>query len=394
METKSASGVGVMERKEKRTMKRNLLASLIVIASLLVLSSGCQWLNDTTSPEPVETTEVIDLDSPTGGFTVLDEEPAFGEDELYEPMLNEIAVDDTTADCDSVKSLTRNRHALHFRLRALWGNLSLTYGDAVTAESEYCPLDWSGGMHIDGGAIVIERLIAFECDDSITRENLSTISWVSNTGPHVDGIQVSLVVPWGPADSTETYVEPKLTIETGPYSRTFTMEELKELNLIEPVDDCGNGISIASQVLPAFCPRGFLAGVWKNVPPDTIPPADTTDTEKIVLGKFRGIWISERGGPGGYLRGVFGKNSDGERVFFGKYIDMTGRFVGILKGYYGQSPVLAADTVNPYGFFQGVWINKDLMLAGRLKGHWISDEPGSGFFHGIWGADCTEEEDQ
>jgi hypothetical protein len=372
-------------------MKRNLLA-ISIIASLLVLASGCQWLNDTTSPEPVETAQVVDLDSPTGGFTFSDEEPAFGEDELYEPMLNEIAIDDTTADCDSVQYLARNRHALHFRLRALWGNLSLTYGETV--EAEYCQLDWSGGMHIDGGAIVIERLIAFECEDSITRENLSTISWVSHTEPHVDGIQVSIVIPWGPADSTEAYVEPKLTIETGPFSRTFTVEELMSLSLIEPVDDCGNGISINSQVLTAFCPHGFLAGVWKNVPPDTIPPADTTDTEKIVLGKFRGIWISERGGPGGYLRGVFGLNSDGEHVFFGKYIDMTGRFVGILRGDYGLSPVLTADTAYPYGFFKGIWINRDRMVAGRLKGHWISGEPGFGFFHGIWGADCTEEDYQ
>jgi hypothetical protein len=371
-------------------MMRNLLATCIV-CSLLVLVSGCQWLDNTTSPVTAESEQVIDLDSPTGGFTSTDEEPAFGEVELYEPMLNEVAVNDTTADCDEVQSLSRYRHAQHFRIRALWGNLALTYGDTVNAE--YCPLDWSGKMYVDGGVIIIERLIAFECDDSITRENLSTISWVSHTGPHIDGIQVSLVVPWGPADSTETYIEPKFTFETGPYSRTFTMEELMALSIIEPVDDCGNGITINSQILTAFCPYGFLAGGWKSVEPDTIFPQDTTDTEKIILGKYRGIWISERGTPGGYLKGIFGTNSDGERVFFGKYIDMTGRFKGILRGYYGPAPDVAVDSEHPYGFFQGTWINEDGLISGRLQGHWISDEPGFGFFHGIWGAICEEEVD-
>ena len=102
-------------------MMRNLLA--ITIASLLVLAGGCQWLDNGTAPESADNSQIIDLDSPTGGFTITDEEPAFGEPELYEPMFNEVAVDDTTCDNDQVKALFRHRHVKIFRMRSIWGHL-------------------------------------------------------------------------------------------------------------------------------------------------------------------------------------------------------------------------------------------------------------------------------
>ena len=361
-------------------MKRHLLA--ITIASLLVLAGGCQWLDNGTAPVSADREQIIDLDSPTGGFTITDEEPAFGEPELFEPMLNEVAVDDTTSDNDQVKELFRHRHVKIFRMRSIWGHLTTTYADEIERDEDFCPLDWSGSMRLEGGAIIIERIIAFDDNDHVEREDVSTITWESNTGPHVDGLQVMLVVPWGPGDSTVTYVEPKLVFETGPYSMEFPISELMAMSLLEPVDECGNGITINSHLLPAYCPYGFLA--------------DTTDSEKVILGLYRGIWISERGTPGGYLKGAFGTNSDGDKVFVGKYVDMTGRFKGILKGYYGECPELTAAAVYPYGFFRGIWIDSERTVTGGLKGHWVAREEGFGFFHGVWGMNCAEtaEEEQ
>ncbi len=374
-------------------MKRSLLA--ISIISILVMAYGCQWLETSTAPETTSKEQIIDLDSPTGGFTFTDEEPAFGEAELFEPMFNEVAVDDSTADCPQVQELFRHRHVKIFRMRSIWGHLVTTYEDETESlDNEYCPVDWSGMMKLEGGAILVERIIAFDEGDLVFREGIDAIGWTSNTGPHVDGLQVMLVVPWGPEDSTTTWVEPKFVFETGPFSRTFSLEELASLSLIETVDDCGNAISMNAHIMPAFCPYGFLAGAWKNIPPDTIPPADTNDTEKIILGVYRGIWISERGTPGGYLKGVFGVNSLGEQVFFGKYVDMTGRFKGILKGTYGVCPELVDTAEYPYGFFRGIWINEDRVTAGGLKGHWVTREPGFGYFHGVWGQLCTEEKEE
>ena len=370
-------------------MKRNLLA--LTIASLLVLAGGCQWLDNGTAPITTDREQIIDLDSPTGGFTITDEEPAFGEPELFEPMFNEVAVEDTTSDNEQVKELFRHRHVKIFRMRSIWGHLVTTYADDAERDEDYCPLDWSGTMRLDGGAVIVERIIAFEEQDSVERENVSTIHWESHTGPHVDGLQVMLVIPWGPADSTAEFVEPKLVFETGPYSREFPISELMAMSLLEPVDECGNGITINSHILPAYCPYGFLAGGWKSVPPDTIAPADT---KKIILGLYRGIWISERGTPGGYLKGAFGTNSAGEKIFVGKYVDMTGRFKGILRGYYGVCPELTSETVYPYGYFRGNWIDEERTVTGGLKGHWVAREEGFGFFHGVWGMNCTDLADE
>ena len=199
-------------------MRRLLLA--ISIIALLVMAYGCQWLDTGTAPETASSEQIIDLDSPTGGFTFTDEEPAFGEAELFEPMFNEIAVNDSTADSTQVKELFRHRNVKIFRLRSIWGHLISTYEDTLeTRETEYCPVDWSGMMKLEGGAILIERIIAFDEGDCVSRDDVGTISWTSWTGPHIDGLQVMLVVPWGPEDSTETYVEPKLLFETGPFSR-------------------------------------------------------------------------------------------------------------------------------------------------------------------------------
>jgi hypothetical protein len=354
MSLNSASGKGATKRKETAAMKRSLLALSVI--SVLVLSFGCQWLDNGTAPETASNDQIINLDSPTGGFTFTDEEPAFGEAELFEPMFNEIAVEDSTGDSTQVKELLRARNVKIFRMRSIWGHLVTTYeGTTEPRDTEYCPVDWSGMMKLEGGAIIIERIIAFDEGDCVTREDVGTISWTSHTGPHIDGLQVMLVVPWGPDDSS--------------------------------------GISMNAHLLPAYCPYGFLAGAWKNIPPDTIPPADTNDTEKIVLGVYRGIWISERGTPGGYLKGVFGLNSLGEQVFFGKYVDLNGRFKGILKGHYGICPELTDTAEYPYGFFRGIWINEDRIESGRLKGHWVTREPGHGYFHGVWSKFCTEVEE-
>ena len=60
--------------------------------------------------------------------------------------------------------------------------------------------------------------------------------------------------------------------------------------------------------------------------------------------------------------------SDGERVFFGKYIDTTGRFMGILRGEYGSRLDGDAGIELPRGWFAGEWIDEEMEAQGRLKG--------------------------
>lgn len=386
------------KRKGATRMKRTYLAFLLI--ALLAVTTGCQ-LTKTDSSTPVEPPDnpaetVIDLDSPTGGFTYEDEVPAFGEEELFAPFMNETAISDEYEEDPDIQKWIHHKHAKIYRLRALWGRLAIAYRD--TLNGECCPLDWTGGMRLNGGAIIIERTIAFDCNDSVERVDRSTIRWVSHTCPHIDGIQVRLIVPPPPRDSSNTDVaEPTLTIRTGPYSNTFTMDELEALEMMVPVDRCGNGISLNSHIKPPYCPHGHLVGAWRRIEPDTIMPpdtngvarADTVERGKIILGVFRGIWFSDRGHMAGFVRGVYGLNSAGEQVFFGKYIDFQGRFRGIMRGAWGINPTLAYDSVNEMGYFHGVWMGRNEMVEGRLKGHWFTGPCGHGYFHGVWGMNCT-----
>ena len=56
--------------------------------------------------------------------------------------------------------------------------------------------------------------------------------------------------------------------------------------------------------------------------------------------------VSEDGRPLGHIRGVYGERRNGNKVFFGKYINTEGHFQGILRGTYGE------------GSFQGRWLTR------------------------------------
>jgi len=366
------------------------LVALTALILLVVAGSGCQLFNSTpTSPENsvVENTGgEINLDDELGGFTISDEAPAFGEVEAYEPLLvQEPTFDDPFQYTNEYQKCIRERRARHYRLRAIWGHLPRLNPDSIT--TDYCPLDWTGSLHAEGGVVLIEKVIAFEPNDYIKRVDRSTISWISHTGPHIDGVQVRIVFPPEPIDSIgKNYDRPfTVTIETPQFSRKFTIDELDSLNLLEPVDRCGDGISIVSYRIIPHIAHGHLMGEWHLLPVDsTTTSSDSTDTGRRLLGKFKGIWFSDAGVAAGYLRGVFGINSNGEKVFFGKYIDMDGRFKGILKGYYGICEDDTTDCEFPKGWFKGVWIDRNRLIHGDLKGHWIADNSGSGYFHGRW----------
>jgi len=88
----------------------------------------------------------------------------------------------------------------------------------------------------------------------------------------------------------------------------------------------------------------------------------------------------------GYLRGAYGPNSRGEKVFFGKWITEGGRFEGLLKGRYG-----GFDGDRPGGWFEGIWLTRGLRIGGGIRGAWATSEKadGGGFFRGQWMRRCA-----
>ncbi len=137
---------------------------------------------------------------------------------------------------------------------------------------------------------------------------------------------------------------------------------------------------------PEFVEHGWLAGLFWN---------DGRDGDSFVNpGVFRGRWMAADGQPLGVLRGHYhpvpadmlppGIVAGG--LFHGKYVDMRGRFRGILHGRYGRGE----DNIPR---FFGRWYDRDMRLAGVLMGHWWDIPPTrGGVFAGRWAAfDICEE---
>ncbi|NIM20293.1 MAG: hypothetical protein GTO51_08695 [Candidatus Latescibacteria bacterium] len=354
-------------------MKR---ASLFLVA--IITLTALAWLPACQSPEVTEPTsqdlytreQVPDLDDPYGGLNLADEAPAFGDpmmlEEFGESMVQEY--DDPIANRAGVAEMMRHRLGRHY-LMITWGNLERD--TTITFWTE-----WSGSLTVDPGVIILRRIIRFEEHDQILpRERRDLLEWESFTGPAFDGIVVR-IIPTSNLSSTDVKDSTSVvTFSTGPLAISFTIDELRDIHRVIQVDDAGNAVAFNSIYIPPLgCPKGFLGGIWKDDP-------DTTD---VPRGTFRGMWMSDRGAHMGFLKGFYGLNSDGDRVFFGKWISLNGQFNGLLKGRWGPFPDA------PGGFFEGVYLDRNLNVRGDLKGIWKKGDhiSGGGFFKGRWATRC------
>lgn len=360
-------------------MKRKTVWQVAALGIVMAWAlAGCSDSPSTPGVDENLTTreQTIDLDDEYGGLNFGDEAPNFGDPMLavdYGPE-SSIEYDDPMARDPEVMRI-RARERRHTYLMITWGNLE---GDTLIQSVT----DWSGGLSVDNGVVVLERTIFFDPNDEILpRTSRDTIEWISHTKPHFDGVIVALHEALRCdstcADSLRLDVpvdEPmSVTFKTGPLTVTIDEADLADLHRVVTVDDEGNAVAFNTiTVRPDECPSGFMAGQWKDV-------------NDRPGGLFRGEWISRNGVHMGYMRGVYGPNSRGENVFFGKWITRAGRFQGLLRGHY--SP--AAD--RPGGSFDGVWLSRDLQVMGRLGGVYgkrdDAERPG-GFFRGRWASRC------
>jgi hypothetical protein len=360
-------------------MNRKTIWLLTVIALGVWGLAGCSDTPSTPSADEdlLVRDQTVDLDDPYGGFNLGDEDAAFGDAMLttdYGPDAT-VAFDDPMADDAEVKRI-RERHRLHRYLMITWGNLDADSSiDFVT--------DWSGGLTVDNGVVLLARTVRFEPNDRILpRTSRDAIDWVSYTKPHFDGIIVALHKALR-CDSTHIAStcldvpvdEPlSVTFRTGPLTVTIDEADLADLHRVVTVDEAGNAVAFNTiTVMPEDCPSGFMAGQWRDV-------------NDRPGGIFRGKWISRNGAHMGYLRGVYGPNSRGEKVFFGKWITAGGRFEGLLRGHYEP----AGD--RPGGTFQGEWISRQLRVMGGLKGVYGKRDTDNGrhmgWFRARWRARC------
>jgi hypothetical protein len=332
---------------------------------------GCSQSTDTNAPggDISSRTQSVNLNDPYGGYNTATEKPAFGDPFLlsnYGAENNNIVA---AADTDT----TRDHLRVHRFLLVTWGNLE---GDSTITTST----DWSGSLCAENGIIRPLRTVRFEYpqDYLVPPASRNCVQWVSHTKPDFDGILFALRrVPCDSLATPDSLCSPPLsvTFTTGPLTVTFTQDELKNLHKVIKVDAAGNAVAFNRIVLePHACANGFLAGQWKKV------------EDKRFAGIFRGEWTSENGLHKGFLRGVYGQNRRNENVFFAKWINDDGTFHGIMKGLYGNNP--AATT--PEGWFDGIWVSRNLMVGGNVHGVWGEGAGGAddGFFRGVWAARC------
>lgn len=355
-------------------MKRLITWEMTLVALLVAWAvPGClSPTSPTSSNDLVTRTETVNLDDPYGGYNLGDEPAAFSDPTMvseFGPQTMAAFDDPTLGDSAVVRAM--NRRAVRRYLMITWGNLRADSTiDFVT--------DWSGSLTVDNGALVLHRTIRFDARDQILpRTSRDKIEWVSFTKPSFDGILVAIHKILAPDSTADTLaVAPPetapltVTFATGPLTVTLSEDELTDLHRVVKVDEAGNAVAFNTiTVMPSDCPAGFLAGQWHSV-------------DRRPGGAFRGKWISLNGVHMGYVRGVYGTNSSGEKVFFGKWITASGRFQGLLRGRYD----VAVD--RPGGRFQGVWMGRDLRVLGGLAGEYRADADGHGFFRGVWRKRC------
>jgi hypothetical protein len=385
--------------------------TIVIFGTLLlvVFLAGCSE----ESSNPAETSltatdnyDNMDFSLPFGGLTVSDESEAFDDDALKAMMYAEEGeeyADEFAGDSDVLElqdqgnrpgdpnDPTRPRFTF---LRLRWGMVRGPE-DSLTAPEPPCDgLDWTGEMHTDRGVVLVRRVIRFERPgDHLIRPRLDrhTVAFVSRTGCHFDGLLIQIIEP--PQANLPENSEPnRLHINTGPFSGVYEVRALAGLNEVHEVDENGNLIQLNGFNLSdtGYCPKGFLSGRFRHFSDEDQEVALSEDLAGAQLGRLAGLYMDLSGRITGFLRGGYGFNDEGNRVFFAKYIDRRGQFRGRLAGSWEPG-----ENGPDLRHFEGRWIsasgNAEGLFGGR--GHGVSGYPG-GFFEGRWTTICDDEAEE
>ncbi|HPF35791.1 MAG TPA: hypothetical protein P5571_09290 [Candidatus Krumholzibacteria bacterium] len=364
---------------------------LLAIALILLALTGCGSQDDPAAVTAADDYETMDLDKAFGGLTVSDEAADFGDADLAAMSAADIDADIDDALQDDPEVLAYEQAALGEAapdsarpeitvLRLTWGQLA---GLPEDLDDPADLLDWSGGLSVDRGLVVARRRILFEARDHLVRPrpDRQTLTWVSWTGRHYDGLLIEIIVP--PASADDPAAAPNMFhLRTGPLQLDIPVAELAGLDRTADVDAAGNALRLEGFHLgdADVCPKGFLGGAW------VADPRMLDDGTEVPGGWFKGRWLSLWGRPVGVLRGRYGVNEAGEKVFFGKAVNHEGRFLALIEGEWTPGGTAGQ------GEFHGRWYNAALSVEGVLGGGYLQvpGRPG-GTFSGRYAGLCDED---
>ncbi|MCP4573050.1 MAG: hypothetical protein GY838_11905 [bacterium] len=379
--------------------------SLLLALGAFALLAGCS--NEGSDPLATGPTgddyDSLDFSDEFGGLTASDEDEAFGEDALKALLLAEENEEVADPLCDDAQvrawerlgNLPANAHdpaRPHFTyVRLRWGMLRGPE-DTLAVEPPCGATDWTGVIRADRGTVVVKRLIRFErpLDHVIwPRLDRQTVALVSHTYCGFDGIVLQIIEPPLATGQEAPETPNKLHIDMPLYSAEFNVADLADLDEVTPVDDLGNAFQITGFGLTDidYCPKGFLSGAWRMLPDTAVAVVDSCDGCGIRMGKWLGAWTDLTGRLKGFMRGGYGVNAEGERVFVGKAIGRGGRFHALIRGTWEP-----AGAENELATFQGEWVLAGGSVDGLLGGeaHPVEGYPG-GFYVGRWTTLCDDE---
>ncbi|MFO0761550.1 MAG: hypothetical protein U0359_34035 [Byssovorax sp.] len=336
-----------------RALSLSLVLSLATTASLGVI--GCN--GSTGSGENIADDEAaLELDN--GGMTTADEEPAFGD----EAVASAESLDATFADqSDVTTDIVQKPGASRYRVMLLWGHLPAAH-DQVDDEVTPSPIDWTGTVSVDTGAIGVKRTLRFDPKDHLDpRTSPAEVSFVSHTLPAVDGLLLDVALP---ADGTKV-----LHFDSAALQTDIDLADLDAKGRgVVPVGDGKNALAFAGYAEPQGCAKGFVFGRWVK--------------KHAGFGHLRGRVIDGVGDELGHVRGLWGHAPKRDKnVFFGKFINAEGQFRALFGGTYGD------------GSFEGLWKTKDVARVGTIEGRYFDgpdQDDGKGFFVSRWSEKCAK----
>ena len=360
---------------KRQTRSRCFWLLIAAVSSLAFLMVGCD--TDNSSPDLNESTsQTEEIDDPYGGFNTSDEMTGFGDDFLMSDE-GELDYEDEITDDPEVQALFDDPENALYAVRVTWGYL--TRDSTNTNE----PVDWSGYAEVDSGALVVARTIQFEPrQDYLIRPiraslmlDRERIDWVSQTTVAFDGVQLLFV------DPTAGEGPNSLTIEVPLFNTTIELADLEDLDRTVAVDDLGHEIRIqAAKIdLASLCGRGWMSGRWERL------DVNQDDLRRGIMGRFRGHWSNRHGTVGGYMKGFYGVNRNGNRVIFGKVINRRGTFIALMRGTW-----MPSQDTHGAGTFRAAWIDVSHQVQGGMRGVWARRGEGMGFFHGAWRTQCDD----
>lgn len=331
---------------------RSALALALCAVAPLALTACVS--SDQEEDEVAQIRDALELDN--GGMDTGDEAPAFGDDHVA--ATPELVA--TFADATDVTSATMLASgAAKFHVVLTWGHLPKAH-DQSDSDVDPQPVDWTGDVRVDAGAIGLLRTLKFDAHDGVLpRQNAQQVDFVSHTLPAVDGLLLQVAIPPNGARV--------LHVETAALTTDIDLDQLAhDGGALVPLGDGRNGLAAMGYADVPGCARGFLFGRWVKL--------------QGGVGKLRGRVVAGNGDPLGHVKGIWGHApKKDENRFFGKYIDQDGDFRGLFGGTYGG------------GAFHGKWGTVDPADHGTLEGRYSDGfdiDDGRGFYVGRWSEKC------